>query len=46
MTRRSMYMYGDELEKFATGQVGTGLGIGASTGSRALIPLQARKSSV
>ena len=38
MTRRSMYMYGDELEKCATGQVGAGLGMTASTGSTTLIP--------
>ncbi|MCJ1380069.1 hypothetical protein MMC17_003172 [Xylographa soralifera] len=37
MTRRSMYMYGDELDKCATGQVGAGLGMTASTGSTTLI---------
>ena len=45
MTRRSMYMYGDELEKSAKGQVSAGLGMTASTGSTTLIPLQARQSS-
>ncbi|MCJ1352142.1 MAG: hypothetical protein MMC33_002126 [Icmadophila ericetorum] len=38
MTRRSMYMYGDELPKDATGQIGAGLGMTASTGSTTLIP--------
>ena len=38
MTRRSMYMYGDELQKCGTGQVGAGLGMTASTGSTTLIP--------
>lgn len=38
MTRRSMYMYGDELEKSAEGQVRAGLGMTASTGSTTLIP--------
>ena len=38
MTRRSMYMYGDELEKSETGQVGAGLGMTASTGSTTIIP--------
>ena len=38
MTRRSMYMYGDELRKCEKGQVGAGLGMTASTGSTTLIP--------
>lgn len=37
MTRRSMYIYGDELKKSAKGQVGAGLGITTSTKSITLI---------
>ncbi|QSZ37037.1 hypothetical protein DSL72_009129 [Monilinia vaccinii-corymbosi] len=38
MGRRSVYMYGDSLEKNAQGQVGSGLGMATSTGAISLIP--------
>jgi len=38
MTRRAVYMYGAEVPKGATGQIGAGLGMTASTGTISLIP--------
>ncbi|MEV4875607.1 alkyl/aryl-sulfatase [Streptomyces cyaneofuscatus] len=38
MTRRSMYMYGDRIEKAPDGQIGAGLGMTTSTGTITLIP--------
>ncbi len=38
MIRRATYMYGPLLEKGPSGQVGTGLGQGTSTGTISLIP--------
>ncbi|KAM0167929.1 hypothetical protein ACHAPF_011503 [Botrytis cinerea] len=38
MCRRAVYMYGESLDKSPTGQVGTGLGMAASTGVSSLVP--------
>ncbi|KAL4745921.1 hypothetical protein BDW72DRAFT_207804 [Aspergillus terricola var. indicus] len=39
MRRRGAFMYGSALPRSATGQIGTGLGMGSSVGRTALIPL-------
>ncbi|MFJ7411261.1 alkyl/aryl-sulfatase [Streptomyces sp. NPDC098077] len=38
MTRRAVYMYGAELTKGPTGQIGAGLGMTTSTGTITLVP--------
>ncbi|KAA8643370.1 hypothetical protein EYZ11_003406 [Aspergillus tanneri] len=38
MSRRSIYMYGEALEKSPSGQIGCGLGQALSTGSSSLVP--------
>ncbi|MGW7090946.1 alkyl/aryl-sulfatase [Streptomyces sp. NPDC054874] len=38
MTRRAVYMYGAELKKGPTGQIGAGLGMTTSTGTITLVP--------
>ncbi|WP_371626668.1 MBL fold metallo-hydrolase [Streptomyces sp. NBC_01116] len=38
MTRRAVYMYGAELRKGPTGQIGAGLGMTTSTGTITLVP--------
>lgn len=38
MTRRAVYMYGAELTKGPTGQIGAGLGMTMSTGTITLVP--------
>ncbi|MGX1267480.1 alkyl/aryl-sulfatase [Streptomyces phaeoluteigriseus] len=38
MTRRAVFMYGDQLPRAADGQIGAGLGMAMSTGTISLIP--------
>lgn len=38
MRRRGAFMYGNALPRSATGQIGTGLGMGSSVGTTSLIP--------
>jgi alkyl sulfatase BDS1-like metallo-beta-lactamase superfamily hydrolase len=38
MTRRAVYMYGDEVAKGPAGQIGAGLGLTTSTGTISLVP--------
>ncbi|MFJ8660571.1 alkyl/aryl-sulfatase [Streptomyces sp. NPDC093795] len=38
MTRRAVFMYGDQLPRAADGQIGAGLGMAMSTGTISLVP--------